>query len=344
MRRWEYHSPVVRARKFVCVAAVVAGVACGFHRPAVPAVLSDGEFWQLSTRLSEPPGMFTHSENLVSNELQFVQSVRFLGASGGVYVGVGPEQNFSYIAGLGPDMAFIIDIRRENRNLHLLYKALFEMSNDRVDFVSRLFSRERPVDLGADTSVQHLFAAYAAARPAAGLYETNRLLVHERLTTVHAFPLTSHDLNDIDRALHAFFTHGPSITYGPPSSENSPRPSYRTLMTAKDMTGESRSYLASDGAFAAVKALHVSNRIVPVVGDFAGPTAIRGVAAYVKERGSRVTAFYGSNVEVYLNSVQMKAYCANLAAIPANDRTWFIGSRGMIPFAAKLKSCAGAAR
>ena len=47
----------------------------------------------------------------------------------GVYIGVGPEQNFSYIARLRPTIAFIVDIRLENRNLHLLHKAVIELSN-----------------------------------------------------------------------------------------------------------------------------------------------------------------------------------------------------------------------
>ena len=61
-----------------------------------------------------------------------------------MYVGVGPEQNFTYIAALKPTMAFIVDIRRGNFDLHLIYKALFELSADRAEFVSRLFSRPRP--------------------------------------------------------------------------------------------------------------------------------------------------------------------------------------------------------
>ena len=55
-----------------------------------------------------------------------------------------PEQNFTYIAALKPKMAFIIDIRRGNLQLHLMYKALFELSSDRADFIFRLFSRKRP--------------------------------------------------------------------------------------------------------------------------------------------------------------------------------------------------------
>ena len=111
----------------------------------------------LSTSFSELPGAFAHSDNLVSNELHFVHAIRMLDPMGGVYIGVGPEQNFSYIARLRPAMAFVIDIRQENRSLHLTYKALFELSADRADFVSRLFSRERPAGLGPKTSVRELF-------------------------------------------------------------------------------------------------------------------------------------------------------------------------------------------
>ena len=81
------------------------------------------------------------SDNFVSNEPKVAENARWLRPAGGVYVGVGPEQNFTYIARLRPSMAFVIDIRRENRNVLLLYKALFEISSTRADFVSALFSR-----------------------------------------------------------------------------------------------------------------------------------------------------------------------------------------------------------
>ena len=64
-----------------------------------------------------------------------------------MYLGVGPEQNFPYIIALKPGMAIIFDMRRGNLHEHLLYKAMFELSNDRADFLSRLFSRARPAGL-----------------------------------------------------------------------------------------------------------------------------------------------------------------------------------------------------
>ena len=57
-------------------------------------------------------------------------------------MGVGPEQNFTYIVATKPSMAFIVDVRRGNLDLQLMYKALFELSADRAEFVSRLFSQE----------------------------------------------------------------------------------------------------------------------------------------------------------------------------------------------------------
>ena len=104
-------------------------------------------FAGLIGQLSEPNGEFVSRsgspDNLLSNEMQ----VSTVGAAlagrvkpSGVYLGVGPEQNFTYIAAVRPAMAFIVDVRRGNLDLHLMYKALFELSADRIEFVSRLFS------------------------------------------------------------------------------------------------------------------------------------------------------------------------------------------------------------
>jgi hypothetical protein len=78
---------------------------------------------------------------------------------------------------------------------------------------------------------------------------------------------------------------------------------------------------------------------VPVVGDFGGGGAISRVGEYVRLRGSRVSAFYGSNVEVYLTRRQTAVFCTSLASLPADARAWFIGGRGAQPFSAKLRTC-----
>jgi hypothetical protein len=320
--------------------------ACGSdsRRGTLPARLTDEQFWGLSTTFSEPPGAFAHSDNLVSNEGYFVHLIRMLDPMGGVYIGVGPEQNFSYIATLRPAMAFIVDIRQENRSLHLIYKALFELSADRAEFVSRLFSRERPADVGPTTRVRELFMKYETARPSGRLFEETARMVRERLVVARRVFLSAEQLAWIEATLHRFYSEGPDIHYGGSQQGDVPDPSYRSLMTATDVNGQYGSYLATEERFTFLKDLHTRNMIVPVVGDFAGPLAMRRVGDYIRQHAGTVSAFYASNVEVYLTRQQSAAFCASLAALPYDSRTWFIGSKAMRALPSKLDSCAPGVR
>jgi hypothetical protein len=305
--------------------------------------MSDHEFWSLIEALSEPAGTFKLSDNFVSNESLVAERVRWLRPMGGVYIGVGPEQNFSYIAGLRPAMAFIIDIRRENRNLHLLYKALFELSADRADFVSHLFSRPRPPGMRPGESVEDIFAQYDGVPPSPEQYSRNARLVRERLLAARSLPLSQIDLDSIDRALGAFYTDGPGIHWASRTIQGD-WPSYRLLMTGKDLTGRGRSFLATEEGFRFVKDLHSRNMIVPMIGDFSGQLAIHRVGDYVREHADVVYAFYGSNVGVYLTNQQMRAFCFNLAALPAAPHAWFIESDGMRSLTSKLRACSQGAK
>ena len=103
---------------------------------SLPQRLSDAEFWRLTIDLSEPNGSF-RSENLVSNEHTYqyvIPSLIKTVKPGGVYLGVAPDQNFTYMIAVQPKLAFIVDIRRGNLLQHLMYKAIFELSTDRADF------------------------------------------------------------------------------------------------------------------------------------------------------------------------------------------------------------------
>jgi hypothetical protein len=332
-----------RPRTSACVAlalcwAVLSSPAC-FKRSALPPALSDREFWRLSEALSEPPGSFSLSDNLLSNEPHVAENARWLSARGGVYIGVGPEQNFTYIARLRPAMAFIVDIRRENRSLHLLYKALFELSTDRADFVSRLFSRPRPPDLGSTASIESIFERYDGVPRSPGLYDSNARLVRERLVATRGLPLSPADLDWIDRVFKAFYDDGPEIQFWGSRDVDAIQPTYRQLMTASDAIGERRSFLATDAGFRFVKDLQTRNMIVPVVGDFGGRGAIQRVGEYVRAHTDLVEAFYGSNVAVYLTKQQTRAFCGNLATLPAAPRAWFIERDGVRSFASKVKAC-----
>src|SRR5438477_2603013 len=113
-----------RCQRALAVIAVIAVFASGAWAQ-LPVRLSDQEFWKLLSEYSEPDGTF-HSENLVSNEVRFQGVIPALTQTvkpGRAYVGVGSEQNFTYIAAVRPAMAFLVDIRRGNLDLHLIYKA-----------------------------------------------------------------------------------------------------------------------------------------------------------------------------------------------------------------------------
>src|SRR5256884_9439497 len=157
------------------IAACLVLVASGRSAPPLPAELTHKQFWSLSKDLSEEDGFF-RSDNLLSNETSFQYIIPELlktAKQGRVYLGVGPEQNFTYIAALKPVMAFIIDIRHGNLDVHLMYKALFELSKDRAEFVSRLFSRKRPAGLTSQSSARQIFTSYMLADGSQALFDEN---------------------------------------------------------------------------------------------------------------------------------------------------------------------------
>jgi len=328
----------------VALLGLTAG-ACA-PRSNLPPSLSDQEFWRLVEALSEPGGSFGISDNFLSNEPRVSENARWLSPPGwlrppGAYIGVGPEQNFTYIVRLRPRMAFIVDIRRQNADVHLLYKALFEMSDDRVQFVSRLFSRPVPPGLRANAGVEEIFDRFEGMAPSAGLLSATIGAVRELLLTTHRFPLQPQDLDTIARALGAFHEAGPAIHFwgSQPVEKNTVRPSYRRLMTMPDLTAQRRSFLADDDGFDLVKEMQRQNRIVPVVGDFAGPDALRRIGDYVRQHDDVVRAFYGSNVGVYLTNQQTRAFCGNLAALPAARDASFIESDSVVTLVSKLQAC-----
>jgi hypothetical protein len=318
---------------------------------AAPGRLTDDQFWSLSRNSSEEDGVF-RSDNLLSNETTFqwvIPGFLQTAKQGRVYLGVGPEQNFTYMAALKPTMAFIIDIRHGNLDVQLLYKALFELSTDRADFVFKLFSRRRPGGLTAQSSVADIFTAVQAADTSEAIYDDTLKAVVDRLLNTHHFPLSSGDQDGIAWALGNYHRFGPSISYNSSLSVNAPPPivgatafgarggnaftTYASLMLADDGQGLNRAFLASEENFAFLKDLESRNMVVPVVGDFGGPKAIRAVGAYLKSVDALVSAFYLSNVEQFLlQGGTWQTFCQSVAALPLDDASVFIRSGRGGPF------------
>jgi len=324
------------------VALVSAPLLRGGAKP-LPDRLGNEEFWRLVETLSEPSGYF-QSDNLVSNEHTFqhvVPALETLQAPGRVYLGVAPDQNFTYLLALKPQLAFIVDIRRGNLQTQLMYKALIELSIDRADFVGRLFARPRPEGLTTFSTVDDIFMSYARTVPNTDLQADTLAEMLAHLTTTRGFALAPEDITGIEGIYDHFVRFGPSITYSSSSSSMSGArsgfggrgrgrsnfPTYADLMRQNDGTGVQRGYLATEEHFQALKQMEERNLIVPVVGDFAGPKALRAVGRYVRDHGAMITAFYTSNVEQYLfrNGVWREFY-ANLATLPVDERTVIIRS------------------
>jgi hypothetical protein len=295
--------------------------------------VSDQEFWQLVEDFSEPNGYF-RSDNFLSNENAFQHVIPRLQTTlpkGGVYVGVGPEQNFTYLVALRPKLAFIVDIRRGNMNEHLLYKAFIELSTDRGDFLSRLFGRPRPAGLNDTTPIAEMMDAYELMAPNDDLFQKNLKAATDHLTGHHKFRLTADDIRGLEFVYTAFFKGGPDLnyTFGGSTFFGSMRfPTYSTLMSETDDRGQQRSYLATEENFRVLAEMERNNAIVPITGDFGGPKAIRAVGKYLKSRGATVNAFYTSNVEQYLfqQDDAWRRYYANVAALPIDGRSVFIRS------------------
>src|SRR6185503_7834344 len=155
---------------------------------------------------------------------------------GGVFIGVGPEQNFTYASALKSKMVFVVDIRRQNMLVHLMYKALFEMSSSRADFMVNLFSRTRPGFVDERTTVSQLFDQFERSTGDAALQKRTAATIRSTLQK-HGFALTEEDLAKIEFVHEVFYRGGTTIDYEFMSSAPATAiawPTYRVLMNATD--------------------------------------------------------------------------------------------------------------
>ncbi len=270
-------------------------------KPAKEGVLTDAEFVQTIERVSEDNGYFD-TDNLISNEASYLHvmgKLRKMNVTGGAYIGVGPDQNFSYIAQIRPSIVFISDIRRDNLLQHLLFKSLFHLSTNRVEYLGLLFGKAVPKDAKQweiAKAVEYLDKTPADRKG----FEQSREKIGADLKKL-GVKLDSKDIATINRIHEEFFSAGLDLKFT--SHNRSPRsyyPNYRELMLEKDLTGKQANYLVSEADFQVVKSLSDRNLIIPVVGNLAGPKALLEISKILNERGEKVSAFYTSNVEFYL--------------------------------------------
>ena len=279
--------------------------------------------------LSEPGGAFD-TDNLISNEASYLDVLPDLvegGVTGGAYVGVGPDQNFSYIARIRPAVAYIIDVRRDNLLLHLLFKALFAEAPTRLEYLSLLTGRAPPDPTGArpeaplDELVERVERAERRTR---GDLQRD---IEARIRTF-GVPLTSRDFETIARFHSAFIGDGFNLRFQ--SYGRRPRPEYptlRELLLKTDQKGRQGSYLATEEAYRFVRELQAKDAVIPVVGNVSGPHAMRAIAAALAADDLALSAFYVSNVEDYLfRSSSFGPFVENVDRLPRTSRSVLIRS------------------
>lgn len=269
-----------------------------------PEQLTDSAFAALISRVSEPGGYFD-SDNLISNESGFqhpIPRMLELGVAGGAYLGVGPDQNYTYIAHIRPEIAFMVDIRRDALLQHLLYKVLMSRAPGRVEFLCLLLGKPIPGNAVAlrRASIPEILEQIDSIPRSKSVSDSISFMVQAVLDSMK-FPLSRYDMQSVVRTYTEFLQWGLDLQYtssSRPSRRN--YPNFRSLLLATDLSGNQLGYLASDESYQYVRGMHQRNLIVPVTGNLAGAQALKEIGVYLKERGMVVSALYASNVEYYL--------------------------------------------
>jgi hypothetical protein len=317
---------VWRSKVFVLAALAAIFVVRGAAGPA-----ASPSFAKQVRELSEPGGSFD-TDNLISNErsyLHVIPALKRAGVAGGAYVGVGPDQNFSYIAAVRPSVAFIIDVRRDNLLLHVLFKALFEISDTRADYLGHLFGRtlRPPPDQWRSATLEKIVRQIDTAQPGADDLQALQKHVAGQIAGF-GLGLSPQDLATIRRFHQTFIDAGLSLKFQ--SFGRAPRsyyPTYRELLLETDRAGRQANFLASEDDYQFVRGLQLHDAVVPVVGNLAGTSALAAIGQAVRQRGETVSALYVSNVELYLfQNCIFQRFADTVSGLPQNSHSAVIRS------------------
>ena len=326
--------PSIRRNKgWLLLILMLMPAAAAFPQESLPAA----EFSRLIHDLSEEGGYF-FSDNFTSNEdsyLTVVGKMQQLGAKGGAYIGVGPEQNFTYIAKVRPRIAFIVDIRRQAMIQHLMYKAIFHLAPTRAEFLSLLLSKPLTGKVPGPKEPIDSLIAYLSDIPAdEKSYAVNLAVIGRTITQDFKFDLSKEDQDTLAYVYRSFRLQGFNIgfdTNGRFSSRFGHLPNLKELLVKKDLNEKEGNFLASAEDYDFVRGMQRRNMIIPVVGDFSGTKALSAVGGYLKKHGYIVTVFYLSNVEIVLfeygsGDDKFPAFVSNIKKLPINDRSLLIRS------------------
>ncbi|MFC1555059.1 hypothetical protein ACFL7D_10520 [candidate division KSB1 bacterium] len=288
------------------------------------------DFSNIILNTSEQGGRFSN-DNWVSNETSYLEILELIDdfeISGGAYIGVGPNQNFTYIANIKPEIAFIVDVREQNTLQHLIYKVIFELSDSRAEFFSFLFSKPLDAKIGPteNTDINGLIQYFRLAGSDRDMFENTFNTIKSILSKKYGFKFTSTQLISLEKIFRAFYIYNLNITYSNSRSIRSWYPTYSELLTQKNNKGEQLNPFNSREDFIFLKNMHLQNRIIPVTGNFSGNKAFRKISEYLDNYNIEVSAIYVSNVEQYVfrSMIDWNNWVSNVKYLPLNEKAVFI--------------------
>jgi hypothetical protein len=307
-----------RRRDLLTGAAATIGVgALASRRRSAASAAKDADFRSSIESLGEPASGSASADNFVTNEDSIASVLDRLAEvpRGLAYLGVGPDQNFSLIAASKPAQALILDFRKKNQLLHLMHKALVEMSADRFEYLRRFWARDVPADEALKGDAKRLVSAFAAAESQPKRLAESQAEVR-RFLHVEGFHDEA-DFEEIRRMQSRLAGPGPEARF----LALRMYPTMGRLIAERTRSGRPGHWLADDSLFEVVRGLHLDDAILPVVADWAGDRAMKAVADHAKGTKMQVGVVYVSDVEFFLfRGGLFDRYVANLARLPIHPR------------------------
>lgn len=316
-------------------APVTASAEPSSHAPPAPSASAPSReaaeqkrFRALVNELSESSAYF-FSNNLISNETSYLQIADELAERASpeaAYVGVGPEQNFSYIALTRPTVAFIVDIRRDNQLLLLLHRAAFEQATSRAHYLALLLGREHGAGEGEapGARVDAVIDAALAGRADEASFAAAHAALRARIDG-YELGLSQVDADTLRKQHRAFYEAQLSLRFELHHQNGRRYPTFAELLRTRSPSGRHGSYLDTLEGFLTVQDLQRRGRVVPLVGDFAGDGALRQLGAHLRSEGVEVGTFYVSNVEQYLlDRDKWTRWLRNVDALPRRREAVFV--------------------
>ena len=183
------------------------------------------------------------------------------------------------------------------------------------------------------------FLAYLSDLPELSDQELEKCFgqVKDLIVERFLFSLDSKDTSALRYVHKAFAFGGLKITYDynprRESRTDGLHPKFSEIILKKDQYGRQGNFLISKKDYQFVRGMHLNNRIIPIVGDFAGTRALRSIARYLKENNYIVSAFYVSNVEYFLFQEKgvYEKFLDNVRALPIGRNSIFIRSSDSFP-------------